>query len=104
MTIKNKLRTGIGFLFVLSFICCGLSVYFLNRLSADAGAILKDNYKSLQYGQQILSAVDANGGPLSQAQLKQLEPTWRRKSITSRSPAKVNWPIRYAPFLKGSNW
>jgi len=73
MTIKNKLRTGIGFLFVLSFICCGLSVYFLNRLSADAGAILKDNYKSLQYGQQILSAVDANGGPLSQAQLKTIE-------------------------------
>ncbi|NOW98853.1 ATP-binding protein [Mucilaginibacter sp. SG564] len=73
MTIKNKLRTGIGFLFVLSFICCGLSVYFLNRLSADAGAILKDNYKSLQYGQQILSAVDANGGPLSPAQLKTIE-------------------------------
>jgi len=73
MTIKNKLRTGIGFLFVLSFICCALSVYFLNRLSADAGAILKDNYKSLQYGQQILSAVDANGGPLSQAQLKTIE-------------------------------
>ncbi len=73
MTIKNKLRTGIGFLFVLSFICCGLSVYFLNRLSADAGAILKDNYKSLQYGQQILSAVDANGGPLNPAQLKTIE-------------------------------
>ncbi|WP_419701030.1 ATP-binding protein [Mucilaginibacter sp. NFX135] len=73
MTIKNKLRTGIGFLFVLSFICCGLSVYFLNRLSADAGAILKDNYKSLQYGQQILSAVDADGGPLSPSQLKIIE-------------------------------
>lgn len=73
MTIKNKLRTGIGFLFVLSFICCGLSIYFLNRLSADAGAILKDNYKSLQYGQQILSAVDANGGPLSPVQLKTIE-------------------------------
>ncbi|WP_183564365.1 HAMP domain-containing sensor histidine kinase [Mucilaginibacter sp. SP1R1] len=73
MTIKNKLRTGIGFLFVLALICCGLSVYFLNRLSADAGAILKDNYKSLQYGQQILTAIDANGGPLNDAQFKVID-------------------------------
>jgi PAS domain S-box-containing protein len=73
MTIKNKLRTGIGFLFVLALICCGLSVYYLNRLSADAGVILKDNYKTLQYAQKILSAIDANGGPLSKAQLKVID-------------------------------
>jgi PAS domain S-box-containing protein len=73
MTIKNKLRTGIGFLFVLALICCGLSVYYLNRLSADAGVILKDNYKTLQYAQKILSAIDANNGPLSKAQLKVID-------------------------------
>ena len=73
MTIKNKLRTGIGFLFVLAIICCGLSVYFLNRLSADAGVILKDNYKTLQYAQKILSAIDANSGPLSKAQLQVID-------------------------------
>jgi len=69
MTIKNKLRTGIGFLFVLALICCGLSVYFLNRLSADAGVILKDNYKTLQYTQKILDAIDAGDGPLSPQQI-----------------------------------
>jgi PAS domain S-box-containing protein len=69
MTIKNKLRTGIGFLFVLALICCGLSVYFLNRLSADAGLILKDNYKTLQYTQNILDEIDANDGPLSAKQI-----------------------------------
>jgi PAS domain S-box-containing protein len=73
MTIKNKLRTGIGFLFVLALICCGLSVYYLNRLSADAGVILKDNYKTLQYAQKILSAIDANSGPLSKAQLQVID-------------------------------
>jgi PAS domain S-box-containing protein len=73
MTIKNKLRTGIGFLFILALICCGLSVYFLNRLSADAGVILKDNYKTLQYGQKILSAMDANSGPLNKAQLQVID-------------------------------
>ncbi|QEC76103.1 HAMP domain-containing sensor histidine kinase [Mucilaginibacter ginsenosidivorax] len=69
MTIKNKLRTGIGFLFVLALTCCGLSVYFLNRLSADAGAILKDNYKTLQYTQNMQDAIDANDKPLSPKQI-----------------------------------
>jgi PAS domain S-box-containing protein len=73
MTIKNKLRTGIGFLFVLALICCGSSVYFLNRLSADAGAILKDNYKTLQYGQNILDAIDANTGTLSPRQFGDID-------------------------------
>jgi PAS domain S-box-containing protein len=73
MTIKNKLRTGIGFLFVLAIICCGLSVYFLNRLSADAGVILKDNYKTLQYAQKMLSAIDANSGPLTQTEMQVID-------------------------------
>jgi PAS domain S-box-containing protein len=73
MTIKNKLRTGIGFLFILALICCGLSVYFLNRLSADAGVILKDNYKTLQYAQKMLLAMDSNSGPLNRTQLQAID-------------------------------
>lgn len=73
MTIKNKLRTGIGFLFVLALICCGLSIYFLNRLSADAGVILKDNYKSLQYAQNVLTALDSRPGSLTPQQLKTID-------------------------------
>ena len=62
MTIKNKLRAGFSFLFLLALLCCGLSIYFLNRLSADARAILKDNYKSVQYMKNIGSAIDAARG------------------------------------------
>ncbi len=61
MTIKNKLRLGIGFLFALSFICCSLSIYFLNKLSADARSILKDNYKSVQYVKNIGIVIDTAG-------------------------------------------
>lgn len=70
MTIKNKLRAGIGFLFVLAIICCGMSIYFLNRLSADAGAILKDNYKTVKYMQNILTAIDLRTDKLSVDQQK----------------------------------
>ncbi|MFS2186492.1 ATP-binding protein [Mucilaginibacter sp. Mucisp84] len=70
MTIKNKLRAGIGFLFVLAIICCGMSIYFLNRLSVDAGAVLKDNYKTVKYMQNILTAIDSHTDKLSADQQK----------------------------------
>jgi PAS domain S-box-containing protein len=68
MTIKNKLRAGFSFLFLLALISCGLSIYFLNRLSGDARAILKDNYKSVQFAKNIGSTIDANTGPLNKKQ------------------------------------
>ena len=73
MTIKNKLRAGFSFLFVLALLSCGLSIYFLNRLSADAKNILKDNYKTVQYMKDMGIAVDANLGALNQYQIKQIE-------------------------------
>jgi len=73
MTIKNKLRAGIGFLFVLALICCGMSIYFLNRLSADAGAILKDNYKSVQYAQNVLTALDSHSGNFTTQQVRTID-------------------------------
>jgi hypothetical protein len=43
MSIKNKLRAGIGFLFLMALIAAGLAAYYLNRLSADSKDILKDS-------------------------------------------------------------
>src|SRR6185312_9888204 len=68
MTIKSKLRAGFAFLFLLAFVCCGLSIYYLNRLSADAGVILKDNYESLQYMRIIGNTLDQNEHSLTKAE------------------------------------
>jgi PAS domain S-box-containing protein len=73
MTIKNKLRAGITFLFLLALICCGLCVYYVNRLSGDERNILKDNYLSVQYTKNICMAIDASAGPLNAQQLKTIE-------------------------------
>jgi len=73
MTIKNKLRAGFGFLFMLAIICCGLSIYFLNRLSADAKNILKDNYKTVQYMKNMGTAIDESAGVLNPQQVKVIE-------------------------------
>jgi len=58
MSIKNKLRLGIGFLFLMALISSGLADYYLTRLSNDSKAILKDNYRSLEYVKNIELALD----------------------------------------------
>lgn len=49
MTIKTKISSALAFLFAITLVMGGLGVFYLNRLSADSQAILKDNYISLQY-------------------------------------------------------
>ncbi len=73
MTIKNKLRIGISFLFLLAIICCGLSIYYVNRLSGDEKNILKDNYLSVQFTKNICVAIDSSQGPLDSAQTSTIE-------------------------------
>src|ERR1700733_6512501 len=73
MTIKNKLRAGFGFLFLMAFICCGLSIWFLNRLSAEASVILKNNYESVKYVKNIVSALEKNGTALDASQISIIE-------------------------------
>jgi signal transduction histidine kinase len=58
MNIKNKLRAGIGFIFLMALISSGLADYYLTRLSNDSKAILKDNYRSLVYAKAIEQALD----------------------------------------------
>jgi PAS domain S-box-containing protein len=58
MNIKNKLRAGIGFIFLMALISSGMADYYLTRLSNDSKAILKDNYRSLVYVKNIQQALD----------------------------------------------
>ena len=96
MTIKNKLRAGFSFLFVLAIICCGLSIYFLNRLSADAKNILKDNYKTVQYMKNMGAAIDESAGVLNQQQTRVIEQNLvaQEHNITERGERQLTDSLR----------
>ena len=96
MTIKNKLRAGFSFLFLLAFICCGLSIYYLNRLSADARNILKDNYKTVQYTKNMGVALDAGDGVLTATQVKIIEDNLVKQehNITERGEQQLTAALR----------
>jgi len=58
MVLKTKLSIGLGFLFAIIFALTFFCSYYVGKLSEEAGNILKDNYDSLVYSKNIISALD----------------------------------------------
>jgi hypothetical protein len=58
MALKAKLSLGLGFLFFIIFALAFFSSYYVSKLSHEAEAILKDNYDSLVYSRNMISALD----------------------------------------------
>lgn len=73
MKVKNKLRLGFGFLFLVVLAFGLLSLIFINRLSTGAKVILQDNYNTLTYTREMRSVLDENKLPLGAAALKSFE-------------------------------
>ena len=63
VSIKNKIRSGTLFLFLLLLLMGGTGIYFLIKLKNDSKNIIKANYESLDYShgmQQQLADVPYN--------------------------------------------
>ncbi|KIC96089.1 sensor histidine kinase [Flavihumibacter solisilvae] len=56
MRIKTKLSLGLGFLFLLILLFSVLSIFHINKLKNDANVVLKNNYESLVYCNNMLRA------------------------------------------------
>jgi signal transduction histidine kinase len=59
VSIKNKIRVGTLFLFLLMVSSGGLSIYYLLKLKTDANNIIKDNYESLDYCHNMQKQLDS---------------------------------------------
>ena len=59
VSIKNKIRVGTLFLFILLILTGGLSIYYLTILKTDSKNILKDNYVSLDYCHNMQKQLDS---------------------------------------------
>lgn len=65
MKIKNKLRLGFGFLFVVILFFGGVSLYYMNEISIRSKVILQDNYETLRFTSKMRSIIDEDSLPLS---------------------------------------
>ncbi|MDB5125857.1 ATP-binding protein [Mucilaginibacter sp.] len=70
MKVKNKLRLGFGFLFIVVLFFGITSLFYINQISNSAKVILKDNYKSLSIVREMRSILDENSIPLNATALR----------------------------------
>jgi len=92
MSIKSKLRAGIGFLFLMALVSSGLADYYLTRLSTDSKVILKDNYRTIIYVKNIGQILDEPANvPLTAAKLKIIQDniTKEEHNITEPGEGKL---------------
>ena len=75
MNIKNKLRLGFGFLFVIVIAFGGISMYHINEISMRSKVVLKDNYKSLVYVNQMRTLLDNQYGELNEINKSEFDHT-----------------------------
>jgi hypothetical protein len=67
MVLKTKLSIGLGFLFVIIFALAFFCSYYVGKLSEEADSILKNNYDSIVYSKNMLSALDETRTSISSA-------------------------------------
>lgn len=65
MKIKNKLRLGFGFLFVVVMFFGAVSIFYIHQISDSAKVILKNNYESLSFAREMRTVLDENKLPLT---------------------------------------
>lgn len=58
-SVKNRIRLGTIFLFLLVVISGAFSIYYLVKLRNQSKNVLKANYKSIQYCHQMQKALDS---------------------------------------------
>lgn len=64
MKVKNKLRLGFGFLFLVVLLFGLITLFYINQISNSAKIILKDNYESLSFTRDMRTVLDEKDMPL----------------------------------------
>ncbi|HEY1030701.1 MAG TPA: ATP-binding protein [Flavipsychrobacter sp.] len=59
LSVRNKIRLGTLFLFFLLLVTGGSGIYFTAMLKQGSKTVLKDNYESISYGNEMRSNLDS---------------------------------------------
>jgi signal transduction histidine kinase len=58
LKLKTKVAFGVVFLFALLLLVGGVGFYYFNKINTESRDVLKDNYKSVEYGRKMLDALN----------------------------------------------
>jgi len=65
MKVKNKLRLGFGFLFIVVLFFGVLSIILINQIANNGKAVLKNNYETLTFVREMRYVLDNQSLPLT---------------------------------------
>jgi len=103
-TVKQKIRFGTFFLFLLLLMTAGIGMYHIVRLKDDANRILENNYESVEYVHSMFRAFDSLSTDSATA-IKNFELalSLQEKNITEPNEEKATIELRqYFKTLKDS--
>ena len=104
MRLKTKLWLALGFLFlvILSFGISG--IFFIKKLSADADKVLKNNYETLVYDNNMLKTLNAL--PTDKAAVNEFEENLEKqeKNITEPGEKEATSELRKSFEQFKTNW
>ena len=86
-SVKNKIRTGTLFLFLLLLLAGGVGIYYLVQLKQVSKVILKNNYESLEYCHAMQSALDSFYIDKAKS-LNRFETALRRQEANTTEPGE----------------
>jgi NtrC-family two-component system sensor histidine kinase KinB len=96
MKIKNKLRLGFGFIFIVVLFFGVVSLYYITEISNNAKVILKNNYETLNYAREMRTILDEHHLPLNNAAKRGFEHqlSLQEHNITEKGEAATTANLR----------
>jgi signal transduction histidine kinase len=95
MRLKAKITLGVLFLYFMLLLVSVLGYYYLTNLDAKTRTILQDNYESLEYTKNMLTALDQLGNNRSAAQRQfELQLEKQEANITEPGESEATGRLR----------
>src|SRR5580698_8218264 len=94
LRLKTKLTLGLVFLFIVILAFGILGLFYINRLSSDESMILKDNYITLEYCNNMLKALEDIPGDTSALRTFDVNLTKQEANITEPGEQEATHTVR----------
>lgn len=94
LRLKTKLTLGLVFLFVVILAFGILGLFYINRLSSDERLILKDNYITLEYCNNMLKALEELPGDTAALRAFDMNLTRQEANITEQGEFEATQMVR----------
>jgi len=96
MKVKNKLRLGFGFLFLVVLFFGSISIFLINQIANNGKVILKNNYETLTFVREMRYVLDNQELPLTETAHKVFENQLIRQehNITEKGEAAATAALR----------